>query len=119
MKDSQSCRRHTKADLIAICESVGLPYAPIARPHDLYEDPHLNNSGGLVEVKLDRDGTPTRIPALPLAIDGRRPDVRLDLPTPGQHSREILAGLGVDALEIERLEAAGIVSVTPAHGSGS
>ncbi len=116
-KIAEICRRHTKDDLIAICESVGLPYAPIARPHDLYEDPHLNNSGGLVELHLDRDGTPTRIPALPLAIDGRRPDVRLDLPTPGQHSREILAGLGVDALEIERLEAAGIVSVTPAHGA--
>ena len=51
------------------CEALGLPYAPIARPVELFDDPHLNASGGLVPVTLP-DGRRTKLPALPLALDG-------------------------------------------------
>ena len=43
------------------------PFAPIGRPEDLFEDPHLIASGGLEEVTLP-DGTATRLPVLPIAF---------------------------------------------------
>ena len=104
------CRRYSKTDLIAKCEAVGLPHAPITRPEDLYDDPHLNQSDGLTELHLDTDGKATRIPSLPLAIDGKRPGVRRDLPAVGEHSRELLEEIGLETADIDRLYASGVVS---------
>ena len=83
----------TKPELMARCESLGLPYAPIAAPVDLFTDPHLLGSGGLVPVTLP-DGQVLPIPALPLSLDGERLPLRRDLPAPGQHNAEIMAELG-------------------------
>jgi crotonobetainyl-CoA:carnitine CoA-transferase CaiB-like acyl-CoA transferase len=44
---------HRSADeLAALFERVGLPFAPIRKPEDLYADPHLNATGGLADVRL-------------------------------------------------------------------
>jgi len=83
----------TAPALMAQCEALGLPFAPIARPEELFEDPHLNASGGLVTLTLP-DGRPIRLPALPLALDGERLPLRHDLPAVGQHNAEIMAELG-------------------------
>ncbi len=90
------------ADLMARCEELGLPFAPIVRPHELFDDPHLNQSDGLVDVTLD-DGRATRIPALPIAMDGRRFGVRRDLPGAGAHTSEVLSELGLSDEEIDDL----------------
>lgn len=78
-----------KATLLARLEALGLPVAPITRPEDLFDDPHLNHGGGLVELPR-RDGDPLRLPNLPLEIDGVRAGVRFPLPSPGEHNEEIL-----------------------------
>jgi len=83
----------TSAALMAQCEALGLPFAPIARPADLFDDPHLNASGGLVPLTLP-DGRPIKLPALPLSLDGERLPLRHDLPAVGQHNAEIMAELG-------------------------
>ena len=85
--------RMTAPDLMARCEALGLPFAPIARPAELFDDPHLNASGGLVPLTLP-DGRTIKLPALPLAFDGARLPLRHDLPAPGQHNAEIMAELG-------------------------
>ena len=54
-------RTFTKADLVARLERTGLPFAPIGKPEDLFDDPHLLASGGLGDVTLE-DGTPTKLP---------------------------------------------------------
>ncbi len=100
-------RRYTKAELMARCEALGLPYAPIARPAELFDDPHLNASGGLLAVTLPDDGRRVRLPALPLALDGVRPGLRHDLPRVGEHGAEIARELGYGAAEIERLRREG------------
>ena len=82
-----------KAALMARCEALGLPYAPISAPVDLFHDPHLLGSGGLVEVTLP-DGQALPLPALPLSLDGERMPLRRGLPAPGQHNAEIMAELG-------------------------
>ena len=84
---------YDKAALMERCEALGLPFAPIARPADLFLDPHLNASGGLVPLTLE-DGRTINLPALPLSMDGERLAQRHDLPAAGQHTEEILAEIG-------------------------
>ena len=40
-------KRFTKAELIALLDGSGLPFAPIGRPEDLFTDPHLIAGQGL------------------------------------------------------------------------
>jgi crotonobetainyl-CoA:carnitine CoA-transferase CaiB-like acyl-CoA transferase len=100
--------RMSKTDLMARFEALGLPFAPIARPEELFDDPHLNASGGLAPITLP-DGTATKVPILPIEMDGHRLGVRLDLPKVGEHTREILAAIGCSNGEIDELSAAKVV----------
>ena len=84
--------QYTKAALMEKCERLGLPFAPITRPVELFDDPHLNQSGGLVPVELP-NGVQTKLPALPLSFDGKRLEQRSGLPGIGQHTAEIMAEL--------------------------
>ena len=56
--------KYTRAQVIAACEKAGLSYAPITRPQDLFDDPHVTSPGALVEITL-ADGRTTGVPALP------------------------------------------------------
>jgi crotonobetainyl-CoA:carnitine CoA-transferase CaiB-like acyl-CoA transferase len=95
------------ADLLALCEEAGLPFAPVARPEDLAGDPHLLASGGLVRLTV-KPGTTADLPALPLRMGDGRGGMRYDVPDAGQHTREILAeALGLEPAEIDDLESLG------------
>jgi crotonobetainyl-CoA:carnitine CoA-transferase CaiB-like acyl-CoA transferase len=101
-------KRYTKAELVAKLETTGLPFAPIGKPEDMFDDPHLLASGGLTEVTLP-DGRQSRLPTLPVEMNGQRPGQAGALARPGEHTREVLQGLGLDAAEIAALEASGAV----------
>ena len=90
------------AELAALFEKHGLPFAPITRPQDLLDDPHLLASGGLAPITLP-DGRETKTVLLPFTLGGERPGVRLSPPKLGEHSAELLAELGYSASEIEAL----------------
>jgi crotonobetainyl-CoA:carnitine CoA-transferase CaiB-like acyl-CoA transferase len=106
-------RRWPRAGLEAKLAAIGLPYAPIAKPWDLLEDPHLLASGGLVETRRT-DGKRFHAPALPLAFDGKRLAKRSDPPAVGEGAREILAALGYSVDEIARLAAERIIALPDA-----
>jgi crotonobetainyl-CoA:carnitine CoA-transferase CaiB-like acyl-CoA transferase len=99
----------TKSAVMARFEELGLPFAPIARPVELFDDPHLNASDGLLEITLP-DGSHTKLPNLPLSIDGQRPSLRRDLPRVGEQSAEIARELGYSEAEIGELLAAGVIT---------
>lgn len=88
-----------RTEAVALLERLGLPFAPIATPSDLFDDTHLTAGGGLVDLTLE-DGTQARLPGLPIEVDGSRMPRRLGLPTPGEHGAELLreAGLSEDAI---------------------
>jgi crotonobetainyl-CoA:carnitine CoA-transferase CaiB-like acyl-CoA transferase len=102
-------RQFTKAALVARLEQTGLPFAPIGRPEEMFDDPHLRHSGGLADVTLP-DGRPTQLPLLPLEIDGRRPTQGGHLASAGEDTNRILTRLGLSAAEIEALRADRIVA---------
>jgi crotonobetainyl-CoA:carnitine CoA-transferase CaiB-like acyl-CoA transferase len=85
--------KHRRADELAEkLEAAGLPYAPIVRPDQLFDDPHLKQSGGLAPMQTD-DGDTTQVVLLPLTLGGRRPGVRQALAKVGEHTQEILSRL--------------------------
>ena len=105
---AEALKRYSKADLAAKLEAIGLPFAPISKPWDLLEDPHLKASGGLLETRTP-GGQTFHAPTLPLALDGRRLPKRSDPPALGEGARALLAGLGYAPDEIARLGARGVV----------
>jgi crotonobetainyl-CoA:carnitine CoA-transferase CaiB-like acyl-CoA transferase len=101
-------KRYAKAELSAKLESIGLPYAPITRPRDLFDDPHLN-AGGMVETK-DPRGTSFKVPGLPLELGGKRLGLRNQPPVVSENARELLASLGYAPARIDALIADKVVA---------
>ncbi|KIG10719.1 CaiB/BaiF CoA transferase family protein [Caballeronia concitans] len=81
---------HRVDELAPKLEAAGIPYAPIVRPDQLLDDPHLKASGGLVPMRTD-DGDTTDVVLLPITMGGRRPGVRHALARVGEHTQEVLA----------------------------
>jgi crotonobetainyl-CoA:carnitine CoA-transferase CaiB-like acyl-CoA transferase len=96
-KLAENLKHHRVEELAPKLESAGIPYAPIMRPDQLVDDPHLKASGGLVPMECE-DGETTDVVLLPLTMGGRRPGVRHALPAIGQHTEEILAALPSHAM---------------------
>ena len=101
----------TRAEVVAKLDGTGLPFAPIGRPEEMFDDPHLAASRGLEPVMLD-DGTETRLPTMPILMNGKRPNARAIMPQPGADSQTVLNALGYGSDEIETLVSTGNVGIT-------
>jgi crotonobetainyl-CoA:carnitine CoA-transferase CaiB-like acyl-CoA transferase len=97
----ETFRKFEAQELARKLEAIGLPFAPIAKPWDLLDDPHLVASGGLLATKVR--GKTIRVPALPLEFDGERLGKRADPPAVGEHGAELLSEIGYSADEVRRL----------------
>lgn len=84
------------------CEKSVIPFAPILRPDELFDDPHLNESGGLVETVLP-GGKRTKLPKIPLRIGDYDFGLRAEPPRPGEGTRDVLQSLGMSDEEIRGL----------------
>ena len=96
------------AELSRRFEQAGLPFAPITDPQHLFDDPHLQQTGGLAPMELP-DGRPTQVPLLPLALGGKRLGLRLNPPKLGEHTDALLLSLGYSATEVAALHTQGVV----------
>lgn len=93
------------AELAELFERHGLPFAPIAKPHELLDDPHLRATGGLAPITLpdgERAGQSVMTVPLPFTLGEQRLPVRSP-PRLGADSAEVLRALGYDAASAERL----------------
>ncbi|MDQ2926611.1 MAG: CoA transferase [Pseudomonadota bacterium] len=94
------------AELAGVFEQNGLPFAPIRKPEDLYDDPHLQATGGLADIVLpdgDRAGETVKTTLFPITMRGERLRVRLQPPRLAEHTAELLAGIGYSSAEIATL----------------
>ena len=101
----------TLSEISQICDVAQVCYAPVAKPEDLYEDPHLAASGGLLSTQV-ADGSLAKLPNLPLAIDGERVTLERHPPNAGENGRDILVDrLGLCGDEIDSLVSRGVLSI--------
>ncbi len=103
----------TAAELAAIFEHAGLPFAPINRPEDLFDDPHLVQTGALADVVVPdgpQAGETVKAALLPFTMDGERLGVRLDPPRRGEHTDAVLHSIGLDEARIAALRASGVIA---------
>lgn len=106
-------KKYSKQELMEKLEATGLPFAPIAKPEELFDDPHLAASQGLLEITVPdgkRAGERVRLPALPMEMDGHRFGVHRDVPRAGQHTREVLVQAGYSDDEVNAMIEQGVVS---------
>ena len=99
---------YSAQDIARIFEERGLPFAPITKPQELLDDPHLNATGTLAPITLP-DGRSCKTVLLPLKLGDSRPGVRLNPPRLGEHSTALLQELGYSEREIEALQVQGLV----------
>jgi crotonobetainyl-CoA:carnitine CoA-transferase CaiB-like acyl-CoA transferase len=103
---AQELGRRSQDEVVDLAQRAGLPWAPIRRPEDLFDDPHLAASRGLAPIAL-ASGITSAVPLLPLALDGERLPLRSSPPRVGEHTRELLAESGLDDAAIDALIARG------------
>jgi len=100
--------RHSIAELSEVFDRINIPFSPVRRPGDLFDDPQLNANGRMLDTRMP-DGKMVKLPSLPFEIDGKAPALRLQPPLMGQDTDDILASLGYTVEQIAALRAQGKV----------
>jgi crotonobetainyl-CoA:carnitine CoA-transferase CaiB-like acyl-CoA transferase len=90
---------------------VGIAAGPIYEFDQVFEDAQVRHMGMVREVEQPGLGA-VRMLGFPFAVGGSRPPVRRPAPRLGEHTREVLAELGISVSEISRLTSAGAVGVS-------
>jgi crotonobetainyl-CoA:carnitine CoA-transferase CaiB-like acyl-CoA transferase len=101
--------RHSLGELAELFDRIDIPFAPVAKPGDLFEDPQLNAGGRMLEIDFP-NGERAKIPRLPIEIGNHDFALQRQAPTLGQHTAEILAELGMAPGEIAALRKRGIIT---------
>lgn len=100
----------TQEEAVALCEKARIPFAPIARPEDLFHDPHLAATGGLMPTRLP-NGVETRLPRLPIHMGDADLSLRSDPPEVGADTADVLEALGYPPETIAALAREGVVAM--------
>jgi len=96
---AEKIRSRTIEDLTPLFEEHGIPFSPIAKPCDMYDDPHVMRPGGLAESK-GPDGMRFRAPSLPFEVDGQMLTGGGDVPAIGQDTQAVFEALGLSHEDI-------------------
>jgi crotonobetainyl-CoA:carnitine CoA-transferase CaiB-like acyl-CoA transferase len=102
--------QYTRDELIELFDRIDIPFAPVAKPADLFEDPQLNAYDRMLEITFP-NGVTAKIPRLPVEIGNHDLALRRQAPAIGEHTAEILADLGLKKTEVEALNKRSIVTV--------
>jgi crotonobetainyl-CoA:carnitine CoA-transferase CaiB-like acyl-CoA transferase len=106
---AEMIKQFPRAEVVARCERVGVPFSPIARPEDLFEDPQLNQGLGLLESVLPT-GVKTKLPRTPIEMKSCDFGLRRDPPSIGEHTAELLEEIGYSKEEIAGLAGQDIIA---------
>jgi crotonobetainyl-CoA:carnitine CoA-transferase CaiB-like acyl-CoA transferase len=80
------------AELSARLDRLNICFSPINRPEDLFNDPHVQRPGGLVN-NFNANGAPFRVPALPIEWNGANIGEGLKVPALGADTADVRAEL--------------------------
>jgi crotonobetainyl-CoA:carnitine CoA-transferase CaiB-like acyl-CoA transferase len=102
--------QHKRAELAELFDRIDIPFAPVAKPGDLFDDPQLNAQDRMLDIEF-AGGIRARLPRLPIEIGAHDFALRRQAPAIGEHTAEILAELGLPRHEIAALATRGIIAV--------
>ena len=94
--------RHDMDPLCQAMDRVGIPFSPVRRPTDLFDDPQLNAHGRMLETRMP-DGKMVKLPSMPFTIDGEATKLRLQPPTSGEQTDAVMAQFGYTPAQIAKL----------------
>lgn len=99
-KIAAAIRARNTDDLSPAFEAAGIPFAPVNRPAQMYDDPHVLRPGGLQPSQMPGMG-PFRAPALPVEFDGGPvAEIGYDVPDTGADTDAVLSALGLSGNQI-------------------
>ena len=104
-------RRKTTEDWIHTLEGVGLPVGRLLDFEGVTRDPQIIHNEMIVEYNHPAVGNVSNVGS-PLRVDGSQARASEPPPILGQHSREILAGLGAASETIDQMAASGAIVVS-------
>ncbi|MPZ41125.1 MAG: CoA transferase [Rhizobiales bacterium] len=104
-------RGHPLAALTELFDRIDIPFSPVAKPGDLFDDPHLNAQGRMLDIDFP-NGVQARMPRLPVEIGDHDFSLVRQAPAVGEHTAEILTQLGLSESEIAELARRGIVAMS-------
>jgi crotonobetainyl-CoA:carnitine CoA-transferase CaiB-like acyl-CoA transferase len=99
---------YSKERIVQMAETAGIPFAPVAKPDDLFEDPQLNQGGSLVHTTL-AGGIHTKLPKIPLRIGSYDFNLKKNPPAVGEGAIEALESIGLSMDAIEELRNSGVI----------
>jgi crotonobetainyl-CoA:carnitine CoA-transferase CaiB-like acyl-CoA transferase len=101
------CDGRSVAEAIAALEDAKIPAGPVYSPASLLADPHVRAAGYFAQTQYA--GAQQTVAATPVRLSQTPGAVRHGPPELGQHTDEILSGLGYSGAEIAALRASGAV----------
>jgi crotonobetainyl-CoA:carnitine CoA-transferase CaiB-like acyl-CoA transferase len=101
-------KKRKTSEWVDLLESAGVPNGPINNIAQVYAEPQVKARGVRVEL-TNASGVKVPLVASPMRFSETPVEYRLAPPALGQHTEEVLRGLGKSDAEIVRLREAGIV----------
>ena len=108
----------TTAEWIGLLEAAEIPVARLNTTQDLYGDPHLEDVGFFRRIEDPHDGS-LRLPGYPLNFSRTPGGFTRAGPMLGEHTAEVLRGIGVTDAELDALEARGAIRRWAARGAAT
>jgi crotonobetainyl-CoA:carnitine CoA-transferase CaiB-like acyl-CoA transferase len=107
---SERFRTKTTEDWMTVLEETGMPAGPVLTVNEMHRHPQVLARDMVMEVSHSSVGP---VPAIgcPIKFSGREGPRRQGAPRFGEHTAEILAGLGYDEAEVSVLVSQGVVAV--------
>jgi crotonobetainyl-CoA:carnitine CoA-transferase CaiB-like acyl-CoA transferase len=101
------CSTRTATEALAELEAAAIPCAPVLKPQEVLDDPHVQASGILTPTTYSSTVAP--LPMAPFTLSHDSPAIRRPAPTLGEHTVEVLHEVGCPPDQIERLAANGAI----------
>ncbi|WP_342114752.1 CaiB/BaiF CoA transferase family protein [Pseudoduganella sp. OTU4001] len=100
---------HTIDEVLAVLERAEVPAGRIYSVKDIVADPHYQARGMLLDTELP-DGVHVKMPGIVPKLSETPGEVRWQGPTLGQHTDDVLAGLGLTEAQVAALRERGVVA---------
>ncbi|MEZ0300932.1 MAG: CaiB/BaiF CoA transferase family protein [Hyphomicrobiaceae bacterium] len=106
---SRWCAEHSTAEALEILGKAKIPAGPVLKPQQTLDDPHIQAMGFFQPTEFPGAPRPAPLAKVPVWLSGTPGAIRRRPPKLGEHTDQILAGLGYSKKAIAGLREKGVV----------